>query len=106
MPREPMSTHEVLNLHKQLSNWNRWGANDQLGALNFITPDVTAAAATSVRSGRTVSCARPLPTEPAANNPQPVAHHRAGPGSGGWGGDYFAIAPLGLATSHIDALCH
>jgi kynurenine formamidase len=24
----------------------------------------------------------------------------------GWGGDYFAIAPHGFATSHIDALCH
>jgi kynurenine formamidase len=24
----------------------------------------------------------------------------------GWGADYFALAPHGFATSHIDALCH
>jgi kynurenine formamidase len=24
----------------------------------------------------------------------------------GWGADYFAIAPHGFATSHLDALCH
>jgi kynurenine formamidase len=29
-----------------------------------------------------------------------------GTASEGWGGDYFAIAPHGFATSHIDALCH
>jgi kynurenine formamidase len=29
-----------------------------------------------------------------------------GTGQEGWGGDYFAIAPHGYATSHIDALCH
>ena len=101
-----MTTDDVLALHQKLSNWGRWGEGDQLGALNFVTAEVTAAAAGSVRSGRTVSCSRPLPTQPALDNPTPVAHHMIGTATEGYGGDYFAIAPHGFATSHIDALCH
>ena len=26
-------------LGKELSNWGRWGADDQIGTLNFITPE-------------------------------------------------------------------
>jgi kynurenine formamidase len=103
---EPMSTDDVLGLHDQLSNWGRWGDDDQLGALNFVTREVTTTATATVRSGRTVSCARPLPTEAAADNTSPVAHHMIGTATEGYGGDYFAIAPHGYATSHIDALCH
>jgi kynurenine formamidase len=101
-----MTTADVVALHGSLSNWGRWGPDDQLGALNLVTPEVTAAAAATVRSGQTVSCARPLNTEAAADNPAPVAHHMIGTATEGWGADYFALAPHGFATSHIDALCH
>jgi kynurenine formamidase len=101
-----MQGGDVLAFHETLSNWGRWGQEDQLGALNLITPDVTAAAAATVRSGRTVSCARALDTRPAADNPTPVAHHMTGTFSEGYGADYVALAPHGFATSHIDALCH
>jgi Putative cyclase len=101
-----MTAADIEALHESLSNWGRWGDDDQLGALNLITPELTAAAAASVRSGRTVSCARPLPTVPAIDNPQPVAHHMTHTGSEEHGADYFAIAPHGFATSHLDALCH
>jgi len=101
-----MATADVQALHAGLSNWGRWGPDDQLGALNLIAPEVTAAAAATVRTGRTVSCARPLNTEAAADNPAPVAHHMIGTATEGWGADYFAVAPHGFATSHIDALCH
>jgi kynurenine formamidase len=101
-----MATADVLALHASLSNWGRWGDDDQLGALNLVTPEVTAAAAATVRSGRTVSCARPLNTQPAPDNPVPVAHHMIGTATEGWGADYVALAPHGFATSHLDALCH
>jgi kynurenine formamidase len=101
-----MATADVLALHETLSNWGRWGDDDQLGALNLITPQVTAAAVATVRSGRTVSCARPLDTVPAADNPLPVAHHMTGTFTEGMGADYFAVSPHGFATSHLDALCH
>jgi len=101
-----MSAGEVLHLHERLSNWGRWGPDDQLGTLNFITAEVTAAAASGVLTGQTVSCARPLPTESAPDNPMPVVHHMTGTATEGYGADYFAVAPHGYATSHIDALCH
>jgi kynurenine formamidase len=104
--REPLSAAQVLEFHKTLSNWGRFGEADQLGTLNLITREKRVAAAALVRSGRTVSCARSLPTQPAPENPSPVQHHMIGTATEGWGGDYFAIAPHGFATSHIDALCH
>src|SRR5580692_10103145 len=106
VPRDPMATAAVLALHQTLSNSGRWGEDDQLGALNLITPEVTAAAAATVRTGRPVSCARPLDTVSSADNPSPVAHHMTGTATEGWGADYFALAPHGFATSHLDALCH
>lgn len=104
--REPMSAQEVLGLHDRLSNWGRWGPDDQLGTLNFVSEDVKVASAANVRSGRTVSCARPLPTQPGPDNLAPVVHHMIGTATEGYGADYFALAPHGYATSHIDALCH
>ncbi len=104
--RAPLGTAQVLGFHKTLSNWGRFGDRDQLGTLNLITPERRAAAARLVASGRTVSCARPLPTEPSADNPNPVVHLMTGTATEQWGGDYFAISTHGFATSHIDALCH
>jgi len=101
-----MTADEVLGLHERLSYWGRWGPDDQLGTLNFVTAEITAAAASAVRSGQTVSCARPLPTQPGPDNPNPVVHHMTGTATEGYGADYFALAPHGYATSHIDALCH
>ncbi len=105
-PRAPLPPEQVTALHKTLSNWGRFGADDQLGTLNLITPEKRASAAGLVASGRSVSCARTLPTQPAPDNPSPVVHLMTGTPTEGYGGDYFAIAPHGFATSHIDALCH
>jgi len=103
---EPISSGQVRAWHRSLSNWGRWGDDDQLGCLNHLTPDRVRAAASRVISGRTVSCSRALPTEPGPENPTPVAHHMIGTASEGWGADYIALAPHGYATSHIDGLCH
>ncbi len=103
---ERIGPGQVRRWHRELSNWGRWGDDDQLGCLNHLTPERVRAAAAGVRSGRTVSCARPLPTEPGPENPNPVAHHMIGTASEGWGADYIAVAPHGYATSHIDGLCH
>ena len=106
---------EVDALAQQLSNWGRWGDDDERGALNFITPEVTAAAAALVSEGVTVSCALELAKTPAADNPTPVTHFMTGAGDvSGLGGlrglestgDGFVISPHGMANTHIDALCH
>jgi len=46
---------QVRTLGKQLSNWGRWGAEDERGTLNFITPEVVKRAAGLVRRGQVFS---------------------------------------------------
>ena len=41
-----------------LSNWGRWGADDQLGTLNLITDAKRAQAASLVKEGISVTCSR------------------------------------------------
>lgn len=41
----------------RLSNWGRWGPNDQAGTLNFITPSMVVAASRLVRRGTVFSLA-------------------------------------------------
>jgi kynurenine formamidase len=101
-----MTGADVDRLRTGLSNWDRWGPDDQLGTLNHLRPEHRVAAARAVRSGRTVSCARPLPTEPAPENPVPVSHHMIGTHTEGYGADWIGVASHGYATSHLDALCH
>jgi len=107
-----LSSSEVRGLFEKLSNWGRWGKEDERGALNFITPAKSAAAAKLVQTGESVSMALPLATVPAIDNPTPVTHLMVQSGNDAhqqalpYSGDYFAIAPHGMANTHIDALCH
>lgn len=101
-----MVAAEVDALRTELSNWGRWGADDQLGTLNHLQPEHRVDAAALVRSGRTVSCARPLPTAPGPDNPAPATHHMLGTHTEGHGADWIGVASHGYATSHLDALCH
>ena len=109
---DKLTPSDVKGLFEKLSNWGRWGKEDQRGALNFITNQKRAAAARLVQTGESVSMALPLATIPAPDNPDagdssdgaggPDSHEQALP----YAGDYFAIAPHGMANTHIDALCH
>lgn len=48
---------------RRYSNWGRWGPDDELGTLNFLTPERVAGAASLVRTGQVVSCAWPFETK-------------------------------------------
>ena len=100
-----------------LNAWNRWGADDERGALNFIGPDEVRRATALVRSGEVLRLAQLLSSK------TPVPAHRCGlqhfmgrdggdyaiPGSKRPGGFQFAedtvVMPLHIGT-HVDALCH
>ena len=43
-----------------VSNWGRWGADDSIGALNLLTPDVMLKAVKLVTKGKAYSLAVPL----------------------------------------------
>ena len=42
--RTPPTADEYAEYPKRFSNWGRWGDDDELGTLNFVTPDVRRAA--------------------------------------------------------------
>ncbi len=101
----------------ELSNWGRWGEDDQLGTLNLITPAKRVAAARLVETGRIVSMARDMtidrlenPDGAGANRPPVLV------GSvrsvfdinteGGFFWERYEIEYHGSLVSHLDALCH
>lgn len=101
----------------ELSNWGRWGADDQLGALNLITPAKRVAAARLVEEGRTVSMARAM-TIQTLDNPDEASANRAPvlvgsvrsvfdiDTNGGYFWERYEIEYHGSLVSHLDALCH
>lgn len=97
--------HHVL---RNRSNWGRWGADDEMGALNLITPAKRLQAASLVRSGRPVSLSRPFPKEPAGNVPRPALHYveTEDHAPGGAVIDFYGISYHGMGCTHIDSLCH
>jgi kynurenine formamidase len=104
-----VTREEIIAYTRQTRNWGRWGENDQMGALNLIDDAKRQRAATLVRSGRSVSLSRHLPTEPAVNNTKPAMmymekFHRH-PDAGG-AKDFQGMSYHGTSATHIDALCH
>ena len=69
-PREIPSEAEVFGWFDTLSNWGRWGDDDQLGTLNHIEPAHKVAAAKLVREGLTISCAFEIETQYPAGKQQ------------------------------------
>lgn len=100
---------EIWKLLRARSNWDRWGPDDQVGAVNLITGEKRRAAAGLVTEGRSISLARPYPKVPSSANRHPAQHmvmSEVPRRTGGMVMDYYGIAYHGLASTHIDALCH
>jgi hypothetical protein len=77
---------EVLAYFDTLSNWGRWGPDDEVGTLNLVTPEATAAGAALVREGLAISCSRRLDLD----SNDAISHpHR-----------YFSLHGEGLADEH------
>jgi kynurenine formamidase len=53
-------TPELQQLAAKVSNWGRWGSDDQRGTLNLITADAVRRGAAAVRTGRTFALAIPF----------------------------------------------
>ncbi|UGS33669.1 cyclase family protein [Capillimicrobium parvum] len=59
----------------RLSNWGRWGEDDERGTLNFVEPAHVVAAAALVRQGKVFELSIPLQSD----GPQPGAYNRINP---------------------------
>jgi kynurenine formamidase len=100
--RTPRNAAEFDVLFKQVSNWGRWGKDDQLGSVNLITPAKRKQALALAKSGASVSLAHNPLTERAEDNNSPFEHTMLR----GNNMDRYAVSYHGYAHSHIDALCH
>jgi kynurenine formamidase len=100
------STHAVTSADyerwkKDLSNWGRWGKDDEIGALNLITPDKRKAAAALVKEGFSVSLAGDADTVQAVDNPNPYDVKMLAIGN-----DRIGVAYHGITHTHLDSLAH
>jgi len=99
---------DVETMMTSLSNWGRWGREDELGALNLITPEKRKQAAGLVTDGVTVSLAHNVVKSEAQGSsafrhkmttlPKDMEFASSG--------DEYCVAYHGFTQTHMDALCH
>jgi hypothetical protein len=116
----PVNKAQVDRWITELSNWGRWGKDDQLGALNFITPAKRREAMALARDGVVVSLEEPIKVVPkpdetkADGKPHGISFYeirfKTFPaddprGNPGFTSDVQEYHVHGGMT-HLDALCH
>ena len=107
-----VSRVEFEALFRTLCRWDRWGPDDDRGALNFLTQDRVIAAARLVNEGVGVTLSLPVNTVAGIHNPKPANHHMTAVGrSAGVPPTHFIKDYIGVdyhndGHTHIDALCH
>ena len=104
---------DIERLMDELSNWGRWGPDDQLGAANLITPEKRLEALALATEGVTVSLAHRVLQDEADDVPLPFGRRMLGvpdaeAASAFFGGvsDNYQVSYHGYSHSHIDSLCH
>ena len=112
------SEEQVVEWITSLSNWGRWGDEDQAGCLNLITPEKRQQAAALIRDGATVSCARPITTEITPDITYQVQRYMVDSGEGRdtdpperrrvrrGAAEFIGMVFHGQTITHIDALSH
>ena len=97
--------HQAMD---ELSNWGRWGADDELGAANFITPAKRKAAAALVTEGRSVSLAHDIIQEETLEGPWYLDRQVVNVSETGASDRYqYTGTYHGVIHSHLDSVdCH
>ncbi|HEV8673837.1 MAG TPA: cyclase family protein, partial [Methylomirabilota bacterium] len=108
----------VIGYLKTLSNWGRWGTEDELGTLNLITPAKRLAAARLVQDGIPVTCARPIVTDITADTTFQVMRFMVDSGEGRdtasperllqrrGAGEFIGMVFHGYTVTHVDTPAH
>ena len=111
-PEHKVTPDQMKKWEKELSNWGRWGKDDERGTLNLITPAKTKAALALVKDTVSVSLHK-FPdltkqidswsfgeTVHRMSNIDPVTNLPRG------AIDYIAFGTHDGTSGHMDALCH
>jgi kynurenine formamidase len=104
-----MTTHaEYVRALDEISNWGRWGADDELGASNLITPAKRIAAASLVSEGLSVSLAHDVVQERSLDGPAFLERVVVSANAAGASDRYqYTGSYHGTIHSHLDAVdCH
>lgn len=97
-------------MEPNISNWSRWGDDDQLGQLNLMTPSSILAAVKLVKKGKLYNLAVPLekngPQSPTFHKTKQVTYFTAdpNPSAANMVDDFVAMETH--SGTHIDALGH
>ncbi len=109
-PDHKMSKADVDHLMTELSNWGRWGKDDELGTLNLITNAKRKEAAAMVKEGFPISLAHDILKEKAEDNNSPfnqtVQPRPKNFDGTGFAMDEYSVSYHGFAHTHMDALWH
>lgn len=92
-----------------LSNWGRWGADDERGTLNLLSPRKRLEAAGLVKTGESVSLSRIMRSAAQPKEADSFTHSMISIGKGStgpWSMDRYSIAYHGGTYTHMDSLCH
>src|SRR6266481_6116412 len=93
---------------KELSNWGRWGNDDELGAANLITATKRIQALAFAKEGLPVSLAHDIVQETAADAPN-ILQRTLGPVTPAGTADQYQYTGTyhGIVHSHLDSVdCH
>src|ERR1700755_498298 len=71
-PASPLDAATIDRWMTELSNWNRWGKDDQRGTVNLMTDATRKAAVALVTDGASVSLSRDADTVKSADNGNPL----------------------------------
>jgi len=111
-PEHKVTPEQMKKWEKELSNWGRWGKDDERGTLNLITPEKTKAALRLVKDAVSVSLHKyPDLTKQIDSWSFGETVHRmtnidAKTGQPSFAIDYIALGTHDGTSAHMDALCH
>eukprot|EP01121_Diplochlamys_sp_Union-15-3_P021383 TRINITY_DN8647_c0_g1_i1.p1 TRINITY_DN8647_c0_g1~~TRINITY_DN8647_c0_g1_i1.p1 ORF type:complete len:326 (-),score=57.01 TRINITY_DN8647_c0_g1_i1:45-983(-) len=104
---------ELINwIEKELCNWGKWGKEDELGTLNFITMEMRVNAFKSVKKGILVSCSRPVTFFDLDNDTRiqknrfMIATGNEDTHSCSIAQEYIGLSFHGWTVTHIDCFSH
>src|SRR4051794_23944927 len=104
----PLDAGTIDRWMTELSNWNRWGKDDERGTVNLMTDATRRAAVATVKEGVSVSLSRDADVVKSADNANPLGLSMIATADDPvpFAMETLTISFHGSAYTHMDALSH